>query len=171
MEEDKQIGIASSVRVNNIEDFTMHTVGADLTTGEVYCSKDKSLSEKMLTVFVPFCCVVFSKELVETIGLLDERMRNHCSDNDYCLRAIMMNYKIMIDTASRVTHYQSVTINEHGIEPSEDQKTFAAKHFGVMMNEILSVIPVNKPMNKWGKIGFKYEELKEDKPLIEIAKS
>lgn len=171
MENDKQVGIAASARVNNTEDFAMHIDGADLTTGEVWVSKEKDLSEVRPAVFVPFCCVVFSKRCVETVGLLDERMVNHCSDNDYCLRAVMMDIKIIVDTDSRVIHYQSVTIKENGIYPDEDQKTFAAKHFGVMMNEILSVIPVNKGLNKWGQLGFKMEVKGEPKPMIEIAKS
>lgn len=171
MEADKQVGIASAARVNNVEEFTMHLDGADLTTGEVWVSKDKDQNEIHCAVFVPFCCVVFSKECVQMVGLLDERMKNHCSDNDYCLRAVLMNFKIIVDTASRVIHYQSVTIKENNIYPDEDQKTFAARHFGVMMNEILSVIPVNKKLNKWGQLGFRYEEKKEEKPMIEIARS
>lgn len=169
--ENEQIGIVSAARVDNTDDFKMATHGADLTTGEVFFTTDKDYKEKELAIFVPFCCVMFSKKLVEDIGLLDERMRNHCSDNDYCLRAVLNNFGIVSDAEARVIHYQSVTIHENKIVPYEDQKIFAAKWFGPMMNEILSVIPINKQLNKWGRIGFAYEELKEEKPMIEVAKS
>lgn len=170
MERSKAIGIVSAARVHNAEEFMMQTSGADLTTGEVYVSKDESQKDILMTVFVPFCCVTLSKHCVQTIGLLDERMVNHCSDNDYCLRAVLMDIGVVVDTAARVKHYQSVTIHEKGILPYDDQKTFAAKWFGPMMNEILALVPINRELNKWGQIGFKYE-VREEGPRIEVVRS
>jgi GT2 family glycosyltransferase len=173
MEEDKSIGIASSALLQNREDgeFVMHVEGCDLMTGEIFVFKEKDHIEKRMAVFIPFTCVVFSRKLVEYIGLLDERMKNHCSDNDYCVRAVMHDFGVMCDTASRVVHYQSVTVKQLGLGPDADQKVFIAKHFGPMMNEILSILPVNKQMNRWGRIGFRYETPEPEKSLIEVARS
>lgn len=173
LEEDRSLGIASSALVQNREDgeFVMHVEGCDLMTGEIFVFKERDHIEKRMAVFIPFTCVVLSRKLVEDIGLLDERMKNHCSDNDYCLRAVMHNFGVMCDTASRVIHYQSVTVKEHKIGPDEDQRVFAAKHFGVMMNEILSILPVNKQLNRWGRMGFRYETPEPEKSPIVVAQS
>lgn len=36
---------------------------------------------------LPFWCVLIRRQMLDEIGLLDERFIHYCSDNEYCLRA------------------------------------------------------------------------------------
>lgn len=40
-----------------------------------------------------FWCVLIRREVIEEIGLLDERFIHYCSDNEYCIRAIRNRWK------------------------------------------------------------------------------
>lgn len=164
MEIDKQIGITGSAR-QNMEDFVLQMEGADLTTGLVQCTRE-DIEELRPAVFVPFCSVLLRREMVEEIGLLDERMKNFCSDNDYCLRAVLSGFQVVCDVKSRVKHMQSVTVHSLNLEPWEDQRFFAYKWFGPLMNEVLETIPINYDLNKWGRIGFRYEAKEKEKKII-----
>jgi len=153
-----QAGIIGASRIGNREPYLEAGLGADLTTGEVWCTNNQDdFNEPMQGIWIPFCCVLLTEACVESVGLLDEKLINHCSDNDYCLRAIFMDFAVILEPKSKVFHHQSVTINSLSIQPYDDQITFARKWFGVAMNEILEKMPINKPLNKWGRIGFKTE--------------
>lgn len=165
-ETDPVIGIVGAGRVQNKEPYVVAMWGTDLTTGTVAASHDDQ-EEPGICVWIPFCCVLLSKNCVESVGLLDEKLINHCSDNDYCLRAIFMGFCVLFDPKAKVIHYQSATINSLGIAPYEDQKIFIQKWLGTAMNEILDKIPVNDPMKKWARIGVKYEEREEAPRIIQ----
>ena len=40
-----------------------------------------------------FWCVLIKRQLIDEIGLLDERFIHYCSDNDYCNRAHKKGWK------------------------------------------------------------------------------
>ena len=152
---DPQIGIVGASRIMGYDPYKVSMWGTDLTTGQVACSLE-DLAEPSQAIWIPFCCVLFSQACVQAVGLLDEKMINHCSDNDYCLRALFMDFAVVHEPKAKVFHYQSKTVESLGLEPYDDQITFARKWFGVAMNEILKKIPINEPLGKWGEIGFKY---------------
>jgi len=165
-EKDKSIGIVGAGRVISKEPYQIITWGADLLTGKSF-GDDKDYEEPSQCIFIPFCCVLLTRECVETVGLLDERMRNHCSDNDYCLRTLMMNKAVVYEPSAKVYHHHSVTIKHEKIYPDADQKIFVMKWFGVAMNEILERIPINYDLGKHGRIQFIYEEKK--RPILQCA--
>ena len=160
-EKDAQTGIVGASRIMSRIPYKVAMWGADLVTGSVACSME-DLAEPCQAIWIPFCCVLLTKVCVQYVGLLDEQMVNHCSDNDYCLRAVMMHFGIVFDPNARVFHYLSQTVNELGITPYDDQIYFGRKWFGSAMNEILDKIPINESLNKWGKCGFKYEKRERD---------
>ena len=167
-ESDKRIGVVGSTRIGSWEPYREAAGGADLTTGLVYASQEKdAFKEPVQCVWFPFCSVLLSKDCVEMTWLLDEKMRNHNSDNDYCLRAIFQEFAVVVEPKSKVFHHQSCTWLPMGITPYADQKIFASKWFGAAMNEILGAIPINQQMGKWGKLEFHYEE-KETEKVPEI---
>lgn len=166
-ESDKGIGIVGSARIASREPYKVFGAGMDLTTGLVAgYTEDMQAAEEC--AWIPFCSVLISRRLVETIGLLEERLINHCSDNDYCLRALMADFVVIFEPRSKVYHHQSCTINADQIQPYEDQKTFAKKWFGSALNEILGCIPVNYELNKWGRLVFDYYEArpKQELPVL-----
>jgi len=55
-------------------------------------------------------CVIIKKELVAEVGKLDERFSpGGYEDTDYCLRAQLLGWKLVIDTGTFVHHYGSKT--------------------------------------------------------------
>lgn len=55
-------------------------------------------------------CVVMKKELVAEVGELDERFSpGGYEDTDYCLRAQLLGWKLIIDTSTFIHHYGSKT--------------------------------------------------------------
>lgn len=40
-----------------------------------------------------FWCVLLRREMIDQIGLLDERFIHYCSDNEYCLRALKRGWR------------------------------------------------------------------------------
>lgn len=159
-------GIVSSVRITPRDTYMEAGLGADLTTGEVWCSSE-GFSEAMQGVWAPFCSVLISRTCLEAVGLLDEKMINFCSDNDYCLRAIFMGFGVFLEPKSKVFHKQNQTVGELGLSPADDQITFARKWFGPALNEILNIIPLDKRTNKFGMVGFKTEVREDLKELIQ----
>jgi len=172
-ETDRDIGIVSSIRIGSMDPWMAAAGGADIVTGLVYASKDPNeWTEPMGAGFVPFCSVLLRRDMVEYVGLLDESMRNHCSDNDYCIRAIFANYKIIVEPKSAVFHHQSVTLMATfgQVDPSKDQKMFMGKWFGAAMNQILEVMPLNGQTGLRGKLRFETFEKQPEQPLIVVAR-
>ena len=157
-ESDKGIGIVASTRINSWDPYREAGPGMDLTTGLVrYEKSPDDWKGPIQCIWTPFCSVLFSRACVEYVGLLDEKLINHCQDNDYCLRAVFMGFGIVVEPRSKVFHYQSVTIHSLNIEPYDDQITFARKWFGPAHNQILNAIPINYELRKYGVMGFRYE--------------
>lgn len=60
-------------------------------------------------------CFVMKREVMNTVGLLDERFSpGHYEDDDYCLRARLKGYDIVICGDVLVHHYGSSSFCEHG---------------------------------------------------------
>ncbi|MCC3377311.1 glycosyltransferase family 2 protein [Cohnella sp. REN36] len=65
-------------------------------------------------------CLVFRRELMETIGLLDERFSpGHYEDDDYCLRARLHGYGLLICPDALIHHEGSATFRS---DPEAQQK-------------------------------------------------
>jgi GT2 family glycosyltransferase len=164
-EKEEQAGIVGACRVSSREPFTMQTWQADILSGKTWAQTEE-LKEDVQCLQLAFCCVLLKKSLIEDVGLLDERMVNHCSDNDYCFKATFGGYGIVLCAKSKVFHHQSLTVNSLNLEPYEDQKTFVRKWFGVAMNELLERIPLNYDLNKYGAIGFAYDVKREGEKIV-----
>jgi GT2 family glycosyltransferase/LmbE family N-acetylglucosaminyl deacetylase len=63
---------------------------------------DFSSSEEV--PWVGFAIAAISRSCFESVGRLDERFRNYFSDADFCLRARLLGYSVVIDPAARVIH-------------------------------------------------------------------
>lgn len=62
-------------------------------------------------------CFVMKREVMNTVGLLDERFSpGHYEDDDYCLRARLHGYNIVMCGDVLVHHYGSSSFREHGEE-------------------------------------------------------
>lgn len=62
-------------------------------------------------------CFLFKRELMERIGLLDERFSpGHYEDDDYCYRARLADYRLMIAGDTVVHHHGSMSFRKDGQE-------------------------------------------------------
>lgn len=156
LEKDPKAGIAASVRVhpgrggNNIE-----LCGSDLIRGFQYFTDEKSLPDIPLDVnWVPLCSGLLRMDMVREIGLLDKRYRNHCSDSDYCIRAKMNGWKVLLVAQSRVIHHLSVTTTAAKISPDHDQALFLEKLAGLEYAKLLKEMPLDGEAKTYGRITF-----------------
>jgi GT2 family glycosyltransferase len=154
MDADPTVGIAGSIRT--YLDGRIELCGADLIRGHQYFA-DANLPETPMEVnWFPICSGLLRVQMIREIGVLDKRFRNHCSDSDYCLRAKINGWKVVLAPKSRVLHYLSVTTKENKVDPDLDQRKFIEKLAGMDYAQIMKVIPLDASINAWGKIEFNF---------------
>ena len=58
-------------------------------------TRDGKLGDTGLKVVsqLSFWCVLLKRQMIDQLGLLDERFIHYCSDNEYCLRAIKKGWR------------------------------------------------------------------------------
>ena len=93
-------------------------------------------------------------DMVREIGLLDKRMRNHCSDTDYCFRAKFADWKVMLSPKSIVVHHLSVTTTSLGIVVDDDQKVMLEKLAGLDQQKLMASMPLDGEAKTWGQLEF-----------------
>ncbi|MBK8430206.1 MAG: glycosyltransferase family 2 protein [Chloroflexi bacterium] len=59
--------------------------------------------------FAPFCAVLLSRQLLETVGLLDEQFFLYYEDLDYCQRMRQAGYTLAMIPTAKVWHKVSVS--------------------------------------------------------------
>lgn len=65
-------------------------------------------------------CMLFSRELLKRVGMLDERFSpGHFEDDDYCLRVRNAGYKVVMAKDVFVYHYGSASFKEYAQEELE----------------------------------------------------
>ncbi len=65
------------------------------------------------TDYASGCCFLARKELVETIGLLDESYFMYTEDADWCMRAHRAAYRIVYEPRAKIWHRLSVSTGGH----------------------------------------------------------
>lgn len=156
MEKDKQVAIASSVRLHPKNDsYQVELYGIDLIRGYQAVTRLDTLKDEVIQCnWVPLCSALIRTSVIREIGLLDKHMRTHSSDLDYCLRVKMADYKIVVVTDSRVIHHHEVTTKAHGISPEKDQRVLLEKLAGMQYAQFMSRIPLDAEQNTYGRINF-----------------
>ena len=85
------------------------------------------------TDFLGFFAVLFSRKLIETVGLLDTRFYpGSYEDDDYCIRIIDSGYKMYIARDVYLHHYGSGSFSKLALEDrisisDENKKRFENK--------------------------------------------
>jgi hypothetical protein len=156
MEKSPNIGIASSIRYYPIEDPYYEYFGADLISGYQMICKEASVipGEVIHCNWVPVCSSLLSVEMIKYLGLFNRKMRNHSSDVEYCLRAKIAGYKIVVCTDSRVLHYHEVTTKSNNQTPYPDQAEWLRILSNVYYAEFMKAMPLDTGSKLWGKLEF-----------------
>lgn len=156
IEKDDSIAIASSTRLHKVTNgVEVELYGLDLLRGFQCVTRLEHLKNEVIQCnWVPTCSALIRMSVIRELGLLDKHMRTHSSDLDYCLRAKMAGYKIVIVTDSRVLHHHAVTTKEHNITPEHDQKVLLEKLAGLQYAQFMKAIPLDCESKTYGKLDF-----------------
>jgi|GEM_PF-4598239 len=154
MEKDSNIAIASSVRLYPPQGL-VELYGLDLLRGYQAVTKIENLTGDVIECnWVPICSSLVRMDAIRYLGLLDKRMRTHSSDLDFCIRAKIHGYKIIVVVASRVIHHHEVTTKANKITPEKDQMVLLEKLAGLHYAEFMKKIPLDGENKTYGKLDF-----------------
>lgn len=155
MNSDTHIGITGSSRFHpSKEGERIALCGSDLIRGFQFFA-DESIPDKSFdTNIIPFASCLLRLDMVREIGLLDKKYINHCSDTEYCLRAKINNWRVVMVPKSRVMHHLSVTTTANNIMVDDDQRLFIEKLAGLDYAKIMNVMPLDAEAKTWGRITF-----------------
>ncbi len=156
MEKDENIAVAGSVRIKTDQDGKVmyENYGADLARGYCLFSADEILVDELDTWWIPFCSVMLSMKAIRYLGLLNPYLRNHCSDNEFCVKARINGWRVVLVTKSKVHHIHQVTMLSNGITAEDDQKRFLEIISGLKYGDVMKEIPIDFPRDLWGKVKF-----------------
>ena len=114
----------------------IHAGTADLLQGVHKGGPDNGMfNQPTQEVWVTFACTLITRDCIEAIGLLDERMVHFYSDNDLCLRAWLGGFQVVYEPKSRVIHKHHASYKEAGIDPKQDQAIYLDKWMGKDLQE------------------------------------
>ena len=155
MESSKDIGITGSVRIHtDKEEERLAICGSDLIRGFQYFSEDTLPSKPFDCNIIPFACVLLRMDMIREIGLLDKKYRNHCSDTEYCIRAKINKWRVVLVPNSKVIHYLSVTTIANNILVDDDQRKWIETLAGIPYAEVMQAMPLDGEAGTWGRINF-----------------
>ena len=159
MEANPVIGIASSSRTIERHDDCgggrfIENWGIDLVSGYQMCTEVDIPDEIVYVEWVPLCSALLRMEMIRYIGLLDRRMKTHCSDNLYCIHANENGWNVALVPKSKVFHHQEMTTREHKRDPRADQAILINKISGGIYTELLKKLPLDFGTKTFGKIQF-----------------
>ena len=159
MEANPVIGIASSSRTIERHDDCgggrfIENWGIDLVSGYQMCTQEDIPDEIVYVEWVPLCSALLRMEMIRYIGLLDRRMKTHCSDNAYCAKANMNGWNVALVPKSKVFHHQELTTREHKRDPRRDQAVLLKKISGGIYAELLKRLPLDFGTKTFGKLQF-----------------
>jgi len=87
--------------------------------------------------FLSGCCLLVRRDVIEKIGLLDEKYFLYLEDTDFCWRTTKAGFKIVLAAKSKIYHKVSAsTARENSLMPLyyavRNRLYFAKKNFGVL---------------------------------------
>ena len=90
--------------------------------------------------WLPFCVAAFHPSMVQEIGLPDANLRMWFSDSDYCIRARLAGWSVILEPGAVVRHEQSASVNEYRDDALNsafvmDQAVFTRKWGGAILEE------------------------------------
>src|SRR3990167_2027168 len=155
LQKDPKLGVACSARhtlMNN--EMWYELFATDLISGWQGFNKDIPNEEIIYAAWIPVCSALIPYEVIRYVGLLDPRMRNHCSDNDWCIRCNVAGYKVGLVPKSIIYHIHEVTTKSVKANACDDQNILLQKTACHFQSSILNQLPLDKGSNLWGKLEF-----------------
>ncbi len=85
---------------------------ADTLWGQQICGGEVDINQRNEVTDVEgvvFACAYIRREVIQNIGLLNEKFFSYFEDTDYCLRARAAGYRVVNDGRVTLTHYQNIS--------------------------------------------------------------
>ena len=153
MEANPILALVGSARLRKIDGrMILIGQGIDLIgrAEEVEMSKDDTDA----CIWLSGCSVMLRSSVIREIGMYDKRFKNYCQDAEWCLRAILNDYRSAVVHMSRVYHLGSGTIEKTGNTLIDDRNVLLKIVSCDRTQEILRVLPLDHKLNQWGKLTF-----------------
>jgi GT2 family glycosyltransferase len=158
LENNPDVGIAASVRIHPDKELDVELCGVDLIRGYQYFTKSAELpNDPMEANWIPLASGLLRMDMVREIGILNKVYRNHCSDSEYCLRAKLNHWKVMLVPTSKIIHHLSLTTTENKINPERDQALFLEQLACLNYAKLMQQIPLDNDRKSYGKLSFEVE--------------
>ena len=118
---------------------TANTGAIDRVLGR-YARQPRHSDLPLEPVWMPFACIGFRRDVLDTVGLLDDGFFMYFEDIDYCLRVRDAGFKLLYWPRARVVHLvgKSSDVTAKGAAEKrapryfyEARTRFYAKHFGL----------------------------------------
>ena len=104
-QKDKKVGAAGAVNFYYSQPDTIHMVGSKFIWWlgiQRPVRKVHSLFEEVQSI--SGCCMLIKKEVIEKIGLFDERFFAYYEESDFCLRAQRNGFKVVVAKEAKLWH-------------------------------------------------------------------
>lgn len=157
LQKDPEIGIAGSARIIYGEEETLiENFGIDLISGYQAYTKNDLDKEIIYVAWLPVCSALIPTEVIRYVGLLDRRMRIYCSDNDYCIRAQQLGYRIALVPKSKIKHFHQHTTRYLKLwdDATRDQKILLEKLSCHLQRQLMENYPLSWSDKSWGRLEF-----------------
>ena len=141
---DPNVGIACSVRETDYEgERVLINQPVDCLAGNCQYTAEDLEDPFYYNVWIALCSSLIRTDVIRQVGLLDRRMKNHCSDNDFCVRAGVMGYTTVLVPKSKVFHHHEITTKSLGLEASGDQMVLIQKIRCDYIRQMLEKYPLD----------------------------
>lgn len=103
-------------------------------------------------VWIPFYATLFSRAIIEQIGLLDEEYKSGCEDVDYCRRLRDRGYRVVQTYDAFVFHFVSKTLNkdwEINRKLREQEDSGNRAYYDWKYAKPMAIILTGKSAEKW----------------------
>ena len=90
-------------------------------------------------------CIILKREVVEKVGLLDEKFLAYWEEIDWCKRIVDAGYKVYYFPEAQLVHFWQVTMSKLGKEKKEkifynSMVYYYKKHYGIITSSIFFLL-------------------------------
>ena len=157
--QDHAVGVAGSVRITIQEGKeAIFSYPLDCVSGYSAYTWEDLPDDYCFCPWIPFCSVMIKSEVLKQVGLLDHRMKNHCSDNDFCVRTWVMGYHVTLAMKSKVFHHHETTTRSLNLNATDDQQILLTKVRCDFIRGMLEAYPLDGDSKKMYELIFREKE-------------
>ena len=153
MDANPNIALAGSIRIQTINGRTVRLgESADLIRG--MASNVPETAETKGCLWVAGCSVMLRSSVIREIGMFNKRLINYCGDAEWCLRAIINHYDVVIVPKSVVKHVGQITMHTYNVKIAPDWAEYYSILSCERMRLILKTLPLDAVTRECGRLKY-----------------